>query len=327
VVNIANKTILVHQAGSIQKSGTIIAKWDRNPNFTQKLHAMIRSFKAFFVLLFGFSSLLLVSCEKEYSEENGQLPGGGGSSSGTSAFTYDGAPGNCTTPLVSGTYQVGTALGAANTVEISVNVTTAGTYNISTSTANGMSFSGSGTFAATGAQTILLQGTGTPTSATTSAFVPGGNGCTFLITSTAGSSTTDFLRCKINGALVNFNYLAEAIQLAADTLSIGGGVSAVSTEVIEMQLIGGTSLIAGTYKEQGAVAGATTYVETGYVDQSVGIWYVDMNAPTPRTNPYTVVITNITATRVEGTFFGTLFDAFSPATLQITEGEFSLPRS
>lgn len=284
---------------------------------------MIRTVKALMLLL--LSSLFMISCEKEKSEENGLLPGGGGSSSGTSVFTYVGAPGSCTAPVVSGTYTVGTALSSSNTIEIDVNVTTAGTYNITTSSANGISFSGSGVFATTGAQTITLQGTGTPAAATTSSFVPGGNGCTFLITATPGSSATDFFRCKIDGVLVNFTFQSEAVQIAPDTLSIGGAISGTSTEVMELQLIGGTNITNGTYKEEGAVPGATTFVEAGYVDASVGIWYVDSSAPAPRPNPFTVVITNKTATRVEGTFQGGLFSAFTTATKLITEGAFSLP--
>ncbi|AXG73855.1 hypothetical protein DVK85_06220 [Flavobacterium arcticum] len=52
---------------------------------------------------------------------------------------------------------------------ITANVTTAGTYNI-TATANGVTFSKSGTFAATGAQTVVLTATGTPTVAGTGTF-------------------------------------------------------------------------------------------------------------------------------------------------------------
>ncbi|MBS1511186.1 MAG: hypothetical protein JST86_10110 [Bacteroidetes bacterium] len=47
---------------------------------------------------------------------------------------------------------------------VTATVTTAGTYNIST-TANGVTFSGSGTFAGTGNQQITLTASGTPTSA------------------------------------------------------------------------------------------------------------------------------------------------------------------
>jgi hypothetical protein len=47
---------------------------------------------------------------------------------------------------------------------ITATVTTVGTYSIST-TNNGVTFAASGTFAGTGAQTIVLTATGTPTCA------------------------------------------------------------------------------------------------------------------------------------------------------------------
>ena len=131
-----------------------------------------------------FLGMLFTSCTKEYSLENGGLLGGGGSSSGTAVYTLDGAPGGCTTPVITGNYLVGTALGVGNTVVLTVNVTTVGTYTISSGTANGISFSGSGTFLITGSQIIVLTGSGTPAAAGTNSFSPGTNGCSFQITTT-----------------------------------------------------------------------------------------------------------------------------------------------
>ena len=71
---------------------------------------------------------------------------------------------------------MGTALGASNTVVLNVNITTAGSYNITTTAVNGMTFTWSGTLAL-GNQTITLTGSGTPTTA-------GAN----VIAVTAGSS-------------------------------------------------------------------------------------------------------------------------------------------
>jgi hypothetical protein len=84
-----------------------------------------------------------------------------------------------------GTYVAGTALTGANTFTLIVTVTTVGTRSVNTGSAvNGITFSGTGTFAATGAQTITLTGTGTPTTAGTNTFtVTGGTAtCTFQCT-------------------------------------------------------------------------------------------------------------------------------------------------
>jgi hypothetical protein len=96
--------------------------------------------------------------------------------SGPAVFTI-----NCSSADVLGTYEEGKALNASNTVDLDVNVTTAGAYSISTTAVHGMVFSGSGTLA-TGPQTIHLTGSGTPD-----------NDGTFMITVSFGASTCDFL--------------------------------------------------------------------------------------------------------------------------------------
>ncbi len=108
------------------------------------------------------------------------IPGGGG----TSVFTLDGSPSpnNCTNAAIAGSYTVGTALTSSNTVTIHVTVTTVGTYSIIAST-NGMTFSASGTFPGTGAQTIVLTGSGTPTVSGVNTFplIAGSSSCNFSI--------------------------------------------------------------------------------------------------------------------------------------------------
>ena len=107
--------------------------------------------------------------------------GGGG---GSSAFTLSGSGGNCLNSSVQGTYTQGTAVTAANRVQIEVNVTALGTWNLSTSTVTGVSFSGSGTFTSLGTQMITLNATGTPTTAGQQTFTvtAGSSTCTFVIT-------------------------------------------------------------------------------------------------------------------------------------------------
>ncbi len=110
---------------------------------------------------------------------------------GPAIFTLAGAPGSCTTPSISGSYIAGSALGSGNTVVLNVNVTAAGSYNVSTTTVNGIIFSGTGTVA-TGAQTITLTGSGTPTAAGTNSFpvTVGGSTCNFEIITIGGAAYT-----------------------------------------------------------------------------------------------------------------------------------------
>jgi hypothetical protein len=91
---------------------------------------------------------------------------------------------------VAGTYKVGTALAAANTITLSLTVVTAGAYNITT-TANGMTFTGAGTFAGTGTQSVTLTGSGTPTASGTTAVLVqyGGTSCSVAITVASNAPT------------------------------------------------------------------------------------------------------------------------------------------
>jgi hypothetical protein len=109
------------------------------------------------------------------------LPAGAG---GPAVFTLGGAPGACTPFVIGGVYVQGTALNAADTVQITVTVTTIGVYNITTNTVDGFSFAASGSFSATGVQTVKLTGTGTPTNTGVQTFTvtAGSSSCTFQIT-------------------------------------------------------------------------------------------------------------------------------------------------
>jgi hypothetical protein len=101
-------------------------------------------------------------------------------------FTLAGAPNACTNFTLGGTYAAGVATSASNTVTLNVNVTTAGSYTITTNTANGISFSKTGVFTTTGVQTVVLTATGTPTAAGAFSFTPvvtTGN-CNFSVTCT-----------------------------------------------------------------------------------------------------------------------------------------------
>lgn len=99
----------------------------------------------------------------------------------TSSGNLGTAAGQCSPAIVSGTYAQNIVLTTANTVQIQVNVTTPGTFLISTNVVNGMSFSKSGIFNATGIQNIILNGNGTPTSSGTKTFTLsyGTNTCNF----------------------------------------------------------------------------------------------------------------------------------------------------
>jgi len=114
---------------------------------------------------------------------------GSGTSGGSASFTLQGNGGSCMTANPSGTYTQGTALTSANKIDIQVNVTKVGSWNVSTSTVAGFSFSGSGTFTTTGLQNITLTASGTPTASGNQSFpvTVGSSSCSFSITVGAGT--------------------------------------------------------------------------------------------------------------------------------------------
>ena len=110
-----------------------------------------------------------------------------GTSGGTAVFSLA-AKNNCINTNASGIYNKGTALNTTNTVLINVTVDTIGTYTIATANIYGVVFKASGIFTSVGAQTISLQGFGTPLSTGSYNFIPGADGCKFPITFSSNGS-------------------------------------------------------------------------------------------------------------------------------------------
>jgi hypothetical protein len=177
---------------------------------------------------------------------------------GSAVFTI-----NCTGATPAGTYMAGTALAAANTITLNVTVTTIGTWNVTTSPAvNGITFSGTGTFATTGAHTIVLTGSGTPTAAGTNTFtVTGGTGtCNFTITVVpAGGNATFTISCT--GAVPAGTYVAGTPLTAANTITLNVNVTVIgSWNVTTSPAVNGITFSGtGTF----ATTGANTIVLTG----------------------------------------------------------------
>jgi hypothetical protein len=94
------------------------------------------------------------------------------------------ADADCDGLTVNGSYITGVSLGLGNTVTIGVNVFAPGGYHFVTGTVNGYRFSARGTFTATGLQTVILRGAGTPVSAGMDDFIvcAGSEMCSFTVT-------------------------------------------------------------------------------------------------------------------------------------------------
>ena len=117
-------------------------------------------------------------------------------------------PGTPFNSIASGVLKVGTPVSGV-TQSITATVIKTGTYNITTTTANGVTFFGSGTFVALGNQTIQLSATGTPTAKGNNTFILNTGpscGCVRYTTLTG-------VYANVNGTLTDFG----THNLGADT--------------------------------------------------------------------------------------------------------------
>ena len=164
----------------------------------------------------------------------------------SAVFTYAGGTATCTAPVISGTYGIGVALGSGNYVDLAVNVTTPGAYTVSTNSANGISFSGSGAFTAIGAQVLRLIGNGTPSGSGTFAYTPSG-GCSFSITTTtAGGTSVYTLDCA--APVISGTYTAGTPLGVGNTITIKANVTTAGTYSISTATINGmTFSTSGTF--------------------------------------------------------------------------------
>ena len=189
-------------------------------------------------LLFFFALSFLLSCNKEFSLE-------GKAAGGSAIFTFEGSPGVCTDAVVTGYYQAGSLLDANDIVTIAVNVSTIGSYSITTPTVNGIQFSGSGSFASPGLQTIRLIGSGVPISAGTYSFSPGLNGCEFLATiSGTAAYTLNETPGNCGSFSISGSYIAGEILSASNFATVTVTITAIGTYRIYTGEINGISFSA-----------------------------------------------------------------------------------
>ncbi|MGI8636487.1 MAG: hypothetical protein ACR2KZ_13910 [Segetibacter sp.] len=242
---------------------------------------------------------------------------------------------SCSTATIQGTYSKGTALTAANKVGLQVNVTTPGSYAVTTTTVGGMTFSGTGTFTTPGIQTITLQGSGTPTTVGAN-IIPvkaGSSNCSFSVNVTAGST----------GNTNSINDLDSAWQFSSGTNSFHGPFFDVFDTTINntygfvfrgyTQATGDTTIQFGTFSTTPSiVSGATfnskdSYAAFYYTDyrrhDSTGdkIYVADYSNRTTVNTTITISTYSATTKIVTGTFSGTATN-IAGTSVPITNGKF-----
>jgi hypothetical protein len=239
---------------------------------------------------------------------------------------------DCTGALLNGNYGSGIPMNISNTASIAVNVTSLGSYAISTPVVNGVSFVAAGIFSTLGAQQVILQANGTPTASGSFDYTITGTGTTCVFNVTYTGAPTNFITCKIDGVFTTFNVNATA------GLNNSAGVSILSIDGSETASTIDPSISLGIIKSMGGSVTAATYnvnqIATGITvtcdyNTAAGVnFFAGTNATNQNQNPaFTITITSITATRCIGTFEGPVVEnsGAGPTTKNITEGIFNVP--
>ncbi len=117
--------------------------------------------------VFAFASLFILSFAFFYSCQRGISPLLNSVSNGSLLKDNNG---NCAPVTISGMFIKGGQLNDSNYIEVSVNIILPGSYEITTDTVNGYSFSGSGVFENNGTATVKLSAIGNPVIAGTDHF-------------------------------------------------------------------------------------------------------------------------------------------------------------
>jgi len=230
------------------------------------------------------------------------------------SFTLSGGPGNCTPATVNGIYTAGTALTASNNIVVEVNVTVAGAYTISTNTVNGMQFTKTGVFSATGLQNVTLAATAgsNPTAPGTSTLTPlaGSSSCTIDIT--VGAPSDRVYSFKIGTTTYSG-------PCSAFLVGIGGGETMNiydpgNSSALDMDLISPSGAITPGFYSGTSTAGKYTQFAYGLQFASFpGSGLTNLSATITSLNTVTRV--------VQGTFTGTVSD-LSLNIFTITNGTF-----
>lgn len=228
------------------------------------------------------------------------------------AYTMD-----CASIFVDGSYIKGQALTSTNTVDIDLNVTTAGAYSITTAPVNGMTFSGSGTLAV-GLQTITLTGTGTPTAdGSFVVTVPGTPSCTFTVDVDPGM-TIDW---KFTEGTVTYQGStdgAEMTILVPPIITFAYlGSNTTDDIIITLNDVAGGIQVNETYTSSATTTNLATFQFIGATET-----YTADPSTTGVTLTAKVTAHNTTTKTISGTFSGTVKNAAN-VTKTISNGQFT----
>ncbi|WP_140508665.1 hypothetical protein [Flavobacterium pectinovorum] len=172
----------------------------------------------------------------------------------------------CGTTAVNGAYHVAIPLDTTNKIVLDVNVTALGFWSINTGSAsiNGMKFSGTGTFTATGPQSIEILGTGSPIAAGTNNFTAFSNSTTgatcpnIPVTVSPVVYTVNCGTATANGA-----YMQAVALNSTNTISLPINVTSTGTTTISTNTVNGISFTSSPISITSLGAQTVTLTGTG----------------------------------------------------------------
>jgi hypothetical protein len=217
------------------------------------------------IFLAAIICIMAFSCQKELKFD------GSGVSAGV--FKKD-SNGNCTPVSINGVYKVDSSLTAANFVDVQVNVSTPGTFEIRSDTINGCSFRKVGSVIF-GTNIIRLYASGKPLTAGINIFTIkyGTSICTFEITVAPKSTgTANFILggspTTCTGAIVGGTYVAGIALAPSNTLTVQVNVISVGTYIIGAAttngfLFSGSGMFSSTGLQNVVLTGVGTPLNAG----------------------------------------------------------------
>ena len=257
---------------------------------------------------------------------------GGSGGGGSNMFTFE-CPSN---PTFFGTYQMGSST-SGDSVKINVTSSAGGSYSISTTTSNGVTFAGKTPLPASpNLQSVTLFASGTATAGGNFTYTMTATGVTSTCTfsQTYGGSTmvsTDSIVATIDGVLKTFK-IRDSARLDNTSLpgyagiAIYGDSNAAGDEDLGLAVAkSGASITSGTYTVNQFPA---AFVGASY-SNAIGNYVARSDTSTPpaqQTPGFSITISSITSTRVIGTFSGRLLDngGMGPGFKTVTNGTFSV---
>jgi hypothetical protein len=237
---------------------------------------------------------------------------------------------DCATAVVDGLYETNLQLNCSNTITLDVNVTTPGPWSITTTAVNGMTFSGSGTFASAGTASITLTGSGTPTAAGTfNVSIPGTTACTVPVVVDVPFGPIDWKFTRTTAPTVIFAGQVDDAQIipngSAVVIAIVGSNSAGSDDFqIGISDFNGTVTVGETYSSSAnpATTNSAAFQYTTPTPSNCDDTYKADFTVTGVTLTITVTAINTTTQTISGTFSGTAKN-IANATITIASGTFT----